>query len=216
MIGAGFASGGVGVSGVIQQCTGSGASEICTVVSAPFTSNSAGTFMASFEVSTTFTGEDVNDNLVPVDCLQVECYVRAVSNSGLLFSQHHIDFAGAVTTTTTTLPATTTTALPTTTSTTTTIPATSTTQLVTTTLPPTTMAPTTTSSTLPSICTAPPGATIQAQPGTITYGTEGPDVIYGTAGPDRIAGLGGNDVIVGFGGDDQAVRRRRERHAVRR
>lgn len=55
----------------------------------------------------------------------------------------------------------------------------------------------------PAVCTSPPPATIQAEPGVVTSGTPGPDVIYGTPGPDRIAGLGGDDVIVGFGGDDQ-------------
>jgi Ca2+-binding RTX toxin-like protein len=60
-------------------------------------------------------------------------------------------------------------------------------------------------------CAAPPAVgtpvagknVVVAQPGTITMGTEGPDVIYGTEGPDRIAGLGGDDLIFGFGGADQ-------------
>lgn len=63
----------------------------------------------------------------------------------------------------------------------------------------------------PSGCDAPPATgtpvggknVIVAQPGTITVGTEGPDVIYGTAGPDRIAGLGGDDLVFGLGGADQ-------------
>ena len=62
-----------------------------------------------------------------------------------------------------------------------------------------------------SACDAPPATgtpvagtnVIVAQPGTVTVGTEGPDVIYGTAGPDRIAALGGDDLVFGLGGDDQ-------------
>lgn len=62
-----------------------------------------------------------------------------------------------------------------------------------------------------SVCDAPPATgtavggrnVVVAQPGTVTVGTEGPDVIYGTAGPDRIAGLGGDDLVFGLGGDDQ-------------
>lgn len=54
-------------------------------------------------------------------------------------------------------------------------------------------------------CTVPVGTAgvIFASPGTITYGTAGPDVICGTAGADRIAGLGGDDLILGLGGNDQ-------------
>ena len=62
-----------------------------------------------------------------------------------------------------------------------------------------------------SACDAPPATgtpvggknVIVAQPGTVTFGTEGPDVIYGTAGADRIAGLGGDDLVFGLGGADQ-------------
>lgn len=62
-----------------------------------------------------------------------------------------------------------------------------------------------------SVCDVPPATgtpvagknVIVAQPGTVTVGTEGPDVIYGTAGPDRIAGLGGDDLVFGLGGADQ-------------
>lgn len=62
-----------------------------------------------------------------------------------------------------------------------------------------------------SVCDTPPATgtpvggknVIVAQPGTVTLGTDGPDVIYGTAGPDRIAGLGGDDLVFGLGGDDQ-------------
>lgn len=62
-----------------------------------------------------------------------------------------------------------------------------------------------------SVCDTPPATgtpvagknVIVAQPGTVTVGTEGPDVIYGTAGPDRIAGLGGDDLVFGLGGADQ-------------
>ena len=62
-----------------------------------------------------------------------------------------------------------------------------------------------------SVCDAPPATgtpvggknVIVAQPGTVTFGTEGPDVIYGTAGADRIAGLGGDDLVFGLGGADQ-------------
>jgi Ca2+-binding RTX toxin-like protein len=64
---------------------------------------------------------------------------------------------------------------------------------------------------IPSVCDAPPATgtavagknVVVAQPGTVTLGTDGPDVIYGTAGPDRIAGLGGDDLVFGLGGADQ-------------
>ena len=64
---------------------------------------------------------------------------------------------------------------------------------------------------IPSVCDAPPATgtpvagknVIVAQPGTVTVGTNGPDVIYGTAGPDRIAGLGGDDLVFGLGAADQ-------------
>ncbi len=66
---------------------------------------------------------------------------------------------------------------------------------------------------IPSACDAPPATgtpvtgknVIVAQPGTVTVGTEGPDVIYGTTGPDRIAGGGGDDLIFGLDGADQLV-----------
>lgn len=68
-----------------------------------------------------------------------------------------------------------------------------------------------TNTTTIALCDAPPAVgtalagrnVVVATPGTVTSGTEGPDVIYGTAGSDRIAGLGGDDVIFGFGGADQ-------------
>jgi len=63
----------------------------------------------------------------------------------------------------------------------------------------------------PTGCEAPPATgtpvagknVVVAQPGTVTVGTDGPDVIYGTEGPDRIAGLGGDDLVFGLGGDDR-------------
>lgn len=57
--------------------------------------------------------------------------------------------------------------------------------------------------TSPMSCTDPSTATIQAQPGVVTTGTEGPDIIYGTSGDDQIAGLGGDDIICGGGGNDK-------------
>jgi Ca2+-binding RTX toxin-like protein len=44
---------------------------------------------------------------------------------------------------------------------------------------------------------------VLAQPGSVTLGTEGPDVIYGTEGDDRIAALGGDDIVFGLGGNDR-------------
>ncbi len=46
-------------------------------------------------------------------------------------------------------------------------------------------------------------ATIVAQRGRPTRGTEGDDVIVGTEGPDHVDALGGNDVVCGLGGADE-------------
>jgi Ca2+-binding RTX toxin-like protein len=46
-------------------------------------------------------------------------------------------------------------------------------------------------------------ATIVAQKGRPTYGTEGDDVIVGTDCPDHVDALGGNDVVCGLGGADE-------------
>lgn len=185
LVGGGFGS---SVSGDIFQCTGSGASEVCSKIGG-FTSNPAGAFNATVNPTTTFQGLNASNVLVTINCLQVACRVQAESFNDQFISQHHISFQGAATT-----------MAPTTMGTTTSTTAQSTTTSSTTS---TTLQPTTTTTTLTLVCSAPPAATIQAQPGTITLGTEGRDIIYGTSGPDRIAGLGGNDVIVGFGGDDQ-------------
>lgn len=45
-------------------------------------------------------------------------------------------------------------------------------------------------------------ATIVAQPGVETTGTDSADVIVGTSGPDFITGGAGDDLICGLGGDD--------------
>jgi Ca2+-binding RTX toxin-like protein len=45
-------------------------------------------------------------------------------------------------------------------------------------------------------------ATIVAEPGTETVGTNGDDVIVGTSGNDRIQALGGDDLVCSLGGDD--------------
>lgn len=45
-------------------------------------------------------------------------------------------------------------------------------------------------------------ATIVAEPGVVTVGTDGDDVIVGTSGPDVIRGGPGADLICGLGGDD--------------
>jgi Ca2+-binding RTX toxin-like protein len=45
-------------------------------------------------------------------------------------------------------------------------------------------------------------ATIVAEPGVLTIGTDGADVIVGTSGPDIIRGLRGDDLICGWGGND--------------
>ncbi len=46
-------------------------------------------------------------------------------------------------------------------------------------------------------------ATIIAQPGQVTIGTDGPDVIVGTSGDDVIRSGRGDDVICSLGGDDR-------------
>ena len=53
----------------------------------------------------------------------------------------------------------------------------------------------------PPTCFGEP-ATIVAEPGERTIGTDGPDVIVGTSGPDDIRGRGGDDLICGLGGPD--------------
>lgn len=45
-------------------------------------------------------------------------------------------------------------------------------------------------------------ATIYANEGEVTRGTDGPDVIIGSAGPDEIHAGGGEDIVCALGGDD--------------
>jgi hypothetical protein len=189
--GTGFASNGVGTSGIIVQTAElpNGTSAVSATLGT-FTSNGAGTFTQTVNVSQTFLDAGSNQG---VDCnaAGVQCYVQATSNSGNFNAAHTISFGGGGTTSTTvTIPPTTSTSTSTTvtippttsTSTSTTVPVTTSTS-TSTTLPTTTSTsttlPTTTSTTLPTTTSS--VVTTTSLPGTTTT-IGGPTTTLGPAG----------------------------------
>jgi hypothetical protein len=186
--GTGFASNGVGTSGIIVQTAElpNGTSAVSTTLGT-WTSNSQGTFTSTVNVSQTFLDAGSNQG---VDCnaAGVQCYVQATSTSGNFNAAHTISFVGGGGTTssstTTTVPVTTssstTTTVPVTTSssTTTTVPVT-TSSSTTTTVPVTTS--TSTSTSVPSTTsTSVPSTTSTSVVTTTTIG--GPTTTLGPAG----------------------------------
>ncbi|MGI8983918.1 MAG: hypothetical protein ACR2HM_05220, partial [Acidimicrobiales bacterium] len=174
--GAGFANNGVGVTGLLVQAAElpSGTTALSPSLG-NFTSDGAGTFMATVTVTRTFSdagsGAGVDCNTAGVDC-----FIQATSTSGNFNSHHTLSFGGVATTTTvpattTTVPATTTTVPATTTTvpaTTTTVPATTTTvPATTTTVPATTTTVPATTTTVPATTTPVP-ATTTTVPATTT------------------------------------------------
>ena len=178
--GAGFQSGGFGVSGDIVQCAATSPGVyVCSFPLGRFTSDSNGAFSVPVNVQITFQ----TDAGGSASCALLPCTVQAISDNGFFHSGHHITFFG---TTTTTIPRTTTTIPRTTTSSTSTSTSTS-----------------TTSTTTPTTCDG-RKATILGTPGPDNIvGTPGADVIVTGAGNDSIDGGGGDDVICAGAGDDR-------------
>jgi hypothetical protein len=163
--GTGFASNGVGTSGIIVQTAElpNGTSAVSATLGT-FTSNGAGTFTQTVNVSQTFLDAGSNQG---VDCnaAGVQCYVQATSNSGNFNAAHTISFGGGGTTSTTvTIPPTTSTS----TSTTVTIPPTTSTS-TSTTVPVTTS--TSTSTTVPVTTSTSTSTTVPVTTSTSTSTT---------------------------------------------
>ncbi len=144
--GAGFGSNN---SGTVFQCGFVSGVKICSNTQVPFTSNGAGNFVATLNVTSTFFGTNAQNQQVQVTCIPTPtppCTVEAETNNGQLFSAHTISFgAGGSTTLSTTT--STSVVIPTSTSTSTTN-----TTMGTTTSTTNTTVPTTTSTTVLSAC----------------------------------------------------------------